>query len=249
MGYYTQYMSYQLYQFPISHYCEKVRFALDYKGLEYSVKNLLPGIHARTTSKLGSSTSVPLLVCDGESIQGSAQIISFLDARHEAQPLTPSDPDLRAEAMAWEQWLDSQVGKDVRLYCYDTLLNHRDIVSGFFTSDGPWWGPLYLKFGYSKLVRMMREHMGITPESAEAALQRTHSALDRLCAAYAEHKYLVGNRFSRADLAAAALFAPMFQPTQYGLAWPEVAPEPLQGAMDLMSPRLDWARRIYADHR
>ena len=38
-------MSRTLYQFPISHYCEKVRWAMDYKKLEYKAKNLLPGLH------------------------------------------------------------------------------------------------------------------------------------------------------------------------------------------------------------
>jgi glutathione S-transferase len=32
-----------LYQFQFSHYCEKARWALDYKGLAYAPKNLLPG--------------------------------------------------------------------------------------------------------------------------------------------------------------------------------------------------------------
>jgi hypothetical protein len=35
-----------LHQFPISHYCEKTRWNLDAKQLEYRVKNQLPGPHA-----------------------------------------------------------------------------------------------------------------------------------------------------------------------------------------------------------
>ena len=34
-----------LYQFPISHYCEKTRWHLDAKGLPYVTKNLVPGVH------------------------------------------------------------------------------------------------------------------------------------------------------------------------------------------------------------
>ena len=35
-------MSIVLYQFPISHYCEKVRWALAYKSISYQKINLLP---------------------------------------------------------------------------------------------------------------------------------------------------------------------------------------------------------------
>jgi glutathione S-transferase len=36
-----------LYQFQFSHFCEKARWALDYKDLPYTCKNLLPGLHTR----------------------------------------------------------------------------------------------------------------------------------------------------------------------------------------------------------
>ena len=52
-------MALVLYQFPISHFCEKARWALDYKGLDYTTKNLLPGLHVKTTKKLAARSSVP----------------------------------------------------------------------------------------------------------------------------------------------------------------------------------------------
>lgn len=65
-----------LYQFPISHYCEKVRWALDHKKLDYQVKNLLPGMHDGTATKLAGSSSLPILVHDGQAIQNSSDIIN-----------------------------------------------------------------------------------------------------------------------------------------------------------------------------
>ena len=35
----------ELYQFPLSHFCEKARWALDYKSIAYRPVNLLPGFH------------------------------------------------------------------------------------------------------------------------------------------------------------------------------------------------------------
>ena len=87
-----------LYQFPISHYCEKVRWALDYKGLDYTSKNLLPGIHLIVIKKIAQRSSVPVLV-DGEKIiQNSADIIDHLDRSYPGKPLTPADAALEQEA-------------------------------------------------------------------------------------------------------------------------------------------------------
>jgi glutathione S-transferase len=239
----------RLYQFPISHYCEKVRFALDYKGINYSTRNLLPGLHRFTTTRIGHGSSVPVLSRDGVAIQGSAAIITYLDEVFPEKPLTPSDPNLRAEALAWERWLDEGVGPAVRRYCYHTLLDHRGLTSGFFAKGGPWWGGLYLRVSYSALVKKMRRFMDINEATAADALTQTRGFLARLNEEYANHEFLVGQEFSRADLAAAALLAPMFQPPQYGLDWPVPMPQPLRDVYNELNPKLDWARRMYHDYR
>ena len=51
-------MALKLYQFAISHYCEKIRWALDYKGLNYETVNLLPGQHVKTIRKLTGGPDV-----------------------------------------------------------------------------------------------------------------------------------------------------------------------------------------------
>ena len=48
-----------LYQFSFSHFCEKARWAIDYKEETYTIKNLLPGPHLNVTKKLAPKTCVP----------------------------------------------------------------------------------------------------------------------------------------------------------------------------------------------
>ena len=61
-------MTVRLYQFAISHYSEKVRWALDHKGIRYQPVNLLPGQHMATIRKLtGQSSSVPVLEHDKDT--------------------------------------------------------------------------------------------------------------------------------------------------------------------------------------
>ena len=69
----------ELLLFPHSHYCEKGRWALDYKGLKYRPVPLLPGFHIRAVKKYAPDSSVTELITVEEAIQGSSAIIDFLD--------------------------------------------------------------------------------------------------------------------------------------------------------------------------
>ncbi|MCC0179772.1 glutathione S-transferase N-terminal domain-containing protein, partial [Waterburya agarophytonicola K14] len=50
----------------ISHYCEKVRWALDYFNIDYIEENHAPPFHRQYTSPYGGTT-VPVLVTDNKT--------------------------------------------------------------------------------------------------------------------------------------------------------------------------------------
>jgi glutathione S-transferase len=68
-----------LYQFQFSHFSEKARWALEYKGLPYIRRNLLPGLHMRVARQLAPKTCLPILVYNETIVQDSTSIITFLD--------------------------------------------------------------------------------------------------------------------------------------------------------------------------
>ncbi|MEE2732934.1 MAG: glutathione S-transferase [Pseudomonadota bacterium] len=242
-------MSLILYQFPISHFCEKAKWALDYKGLDYTTQNLLPGLHLKTTTKLAAKSSVPVLVHDGRSVQGSEQIITYLDEHFPEKKLTPVNSQEAQSAREWERYLDMEIGVHLRRYTYHTLLKHPNLVIGFFATDGPFWAKPFLKVMYPKLSKTMRKLMDVNEASAAKSRQSMLMALERLNDAVDENEFLVGNRFSRADLTAAALLAPLFMPPKYGLEWPDSMPEPLQSEVNALEPQLVWAKGIYEKYR
>ncbi|MBE9547798.1 MAG: glutathione S-transferase [Proteobacteria bacterium] len=239
----------KLYQFPISHYCEKIRWALDYKNIEYESVNLIPGLHIKQTKKMGLRSSVPILQHGGKYIQGSINIIDYLDLTFPQSQLSSGSVVLKSEALEWEKYLDKEVGVHVRRCIYHILLDHPAIVKPFFLKDGPWYGPLYLFLAYPKLVKVMREFMNINPESAAQSRKALNLAVDKLDAHYKGNNFLAGEQFSRADLSAAALLAPLTMEKQYGLDWPQQLPDDLRELMDEFSPRLGWVSRIYSSYR
>lgn len=242
-------MSITLYQFPISHYCEKVRWALDYKGLEWRAENLLPGLHVRQTRKMARRSAVPVLRDGQDCIQGSAAIISWLDERYPERPLTPVDPDLSRQALEWEDRLDRGVGVHVRLFAYHTLLDHPQLVKPMFLAGGRWWWRPFLHLSYGKLSAVMRKLMNINEETAKASQALIEQELSALAEIYRQRDFLVGDDFSRADLAAAALLAPLFMPQQYGVPWPDPLPDPLASWTQEHGHQLDWGRKLYQTYR
>lgn len=238
-----------LYQFPISHYCEKARWALAYKGLDYRQRNLLPGPHVAIAKQLAPRSSVPILVHDGRVIQGSRDVISYLDANFPERSLTPARDDLRQEALEWERYVDTEIGVHLRRFAYHTLLDHPEIVLPLFTQGGPWYGKFLMKLMFPKLRQRMRQLMDINDDTAQQSREHYERAIDRLAARLSDRAYLVGDSFTRADLAAAALLAPLCRPDQYGLHWPRPYPEPLEQAIAACRPKLGWVDRLYASHR
>lgn len=84
----------ELYLFPISHYCEKARWALDHHGIAHRVRDLAPGPHGLVLRRMGArGSTVPVLLVEGALIQGSAAIVDWADAqgREPERSLTPED--------------------------------------------------------------------------------------------------------------------------------------------------------------
>jgi glutathione S-transferase len=238
-----------LHQFPISHYCEKVRWALDYKGLEYRINNYLPGLHSRTANRLAATSSLPILVHDGKAVQNSSTIITYLDGNFRQRSLTPEDEALKQAALDWENFVDDQIGIAVRKVCYHVLLDNPAILVPLMAAKGPWYGPYLLKAVFPKLRAIMRNGMDINAKTASIANQQLTDALEKVDGQLQNRPFLVGEQFTRADLATASLLAPLCKLKQFGLTWPERFPEPLEAIIAQHSAKLAWVDKVYAAFR
>ena len=104
----------ELLQFRHSPYNEKVRWALDIKHVPHVRRSLLPGPHLAVVKKLTGRTTTPVLLAEGQAIDGSARIIDWLEARYPDPPVLPAHATERAEALRIQSWFDDDLTPRMR---------------------------------------------------------------------------------------------------------------------------------------
>ncbi len=245
-----------LWHLPVSHYSEKARWALDHKRIPHRRRAaIVPGAHmvaaAWLTRDPGNFT-FPVLQLDGEAIADSTAIIAALEERFPEPALYPADPDERRRALELEDFFDEQLGPHVRLLAFHELGNDRERFEAIVrrTVPGPLGRSTAGSAAYARAFTGLR--FGARDEEAAAlAREKIVAALDRLEAELGDGEYLVGERFTVADLTAAALFYPLVLPEDGPLPAEEPGPLGLERFRAPLQERRGyrWIEEIYRRHR
>ncbi|MBI2374772.1 MAG: glutathione S-transferase family protein [Deltaproteobacteria bacterium] len=240
-----------LHHFRVSHYNEKVRWALDFKRLPHLRKAYVPGFHVPAVRRLSGQNKVPVLVMGGRVVCGSDMILSELEAAHPVPPLTPSDPEGRARALALQKQYDDEVAPELRRIFWSTYLDDAPAVARMAT-DG-FGEPMELLFrsSFAVMKPLFRRNMGVDDGRAEAALERLPFYFDRLESELGGREYLVGSTFTVADLAVASVMTAIVRPPEFPYPLPEPWPRRLVEIRASVSkkPAFEWVQQIYARHR
>jgi glutathione S-transferase len=242
-----------LWHLPISHFSEKVRWALEWKRVPHRRRVMPPGLHPLGGLLLsrGQVYTMPVLAMDGRHIGDSTAIVGALEERFPERSLYPADPAERARALELEDWFDENLGPYVRQWGFNSLLTEPEAVRAFAVKQTE-WAPFPVPFGvfepFAKTFLAVRYSVADDAGVAEAR-RKLVVALDKLEAELDDGDYLVGDRFSVADLTAAALF--------YPLVLPEEGPwQPVRTAafLEFQAPIRDrpafhWVEEIFRRHR
>jgi glutathione S-transferase len=211
---------------PISHYCEKARWALDRAGVAYEERRHLPALHRVAVRRAGGGLTAPVLVCPrGTVLRESADIVSWADARAAtpAARMIPEDPELAREARALADDFDARLGPATRLWVYHEMFDHPALVQDAMTDGVPGWQRHAFRVGNKALGKVIARVLTINDETAVEAEQTFRAIWADVDARLADGRpYLVGERFSIADLTFAALAAPLIGPPNYGVRLPDV---------------------------
>jgi glutathione S-transferase len=245
----------RLITIPISHYCEKARWALERAGLAYSEERHVQGVHRIVARRAGGGSTVPVLVAPEGVFAESEQILAYADeSLPEAVRLFPADPESRTEVETVSRWLDEGLGPDGRRLMYAHMLEQRRLMLRVNCQGVPAWERRVMTALWPLAVRWGKRELGIGPASRHDDEARVRHAFDAVADRLADgRRYLCGDRFSAADLTFAALSASVLVPPEYGVSLPQPEILPAQIANPVRAfrahPAGEYALRLFREER
>ena len=219
-----------IYQSPWS---ERVRWALELKGLPYDKEEYQIGAGEEDLKRRTGQAQVPVLTVDGTVIPDSTAILDWLEREKPAPALLPRTDRERAWVGAWEELMDWALGPQGRFLILGRLLRSGDAG-----------------------IRQIGERLGTKYQYTPYAESHAREAVGRLLTILKHslegRSYLVGDAFTRADLTTAAMLA-VVNPAPDDLF---LFPAPLRpmftepSAQDaVFAPIFQWRDGIYRRHR
>jgi glutathione S-transferase len=245
----------RLITIPISHYCEKARWALERAGIAYREERHIQGIHMLYAKRAGGGITVPVLVTSDGTLGESEEILHWVDARTpDERRLFPADGDRRAEVERISRRLDAELGPRGRRLMYVHMLRVKDMLLEFNNTGVPRWEDRFMRSGFALVTPVVKRRLAIRPGvevADEAAIWRELEWVAELLAD--GRPFLSGERFGAADLTFAALSAAIVVPSDYGTPLPAIDAVP-QATRDFVErarehPAGRFALRLVAEHR
>lgn len=195
----------ELYHHGSSVCAAKVRFALAEKGLEWRGRyvDILAGEQFTPEFlTVNPKAVVPALVHDGRVVPESTVICEYLEDIAPEPPLYPRDAYERAQARLWAKTVDEELHPACSALTYIVSHRHAILRSGADSFEA------FLERGADE-GRAARERKwqwiryGLEAPGAAEQVRAYAAAIRRMQDALAERDWLVGERFSIADLAMA----------------------------------------------
>lgn len=212
----------RLVTIPISHYCEKARWSLERAGIAYREERHVQGVHRIYSRRAGGSGTVPVLVTPERALGESEQILEWVDAQlPEQQRLFPADAAQAQRARELSRRFDERLGPCARRLIYVRMFEQQDVMLRFNNQGVPRREALALRVMLPLAQRFLEHELDISSGIEAADEAAVWEQLDAVAELLADGRpYLLGERFSAADLTFAALSAAVVLPPLYGVPLP-----------------------------
>ena len=200
-----------LYQFPLSHFCEKARWLLDHKQLDYVAQNLIPGVHRAFAQLKTGQNKLPILKDGEQYIADSTQIALYLDDIYPEHRLLRSDPALREQALEINH-IANELGLHVRRWGLAHALAESDESLDIMIGEKGYLRQ-FEKFSKPILKTLVSKSYQLNKEKVEESKLVMDQIIVDLNQKLIENecKYLVGDRLGLADIAVCSMLSPLLE--------------------------------------
>lgn len=242
----------ELYQFELSHFSEKVRLILDYKGLEYRKIEVTPGVGQVELLQKSGSRQVPVLKDGSTYIADSTEIAFYLDRKYPANPILPEDDLARGQCLLMEEWADESIALKARKALVGALNQNQTLRTAFLPNQTPDVLKSVVSAIPGQFLDVLGAGVGFGGEAVKEANKGLRQDLEALCLILERQPYLTGDTPTLADLAVAGLSMILKFPEGSYLDIPaSLKGKGIPGLADNSSfdTFFSWRDRLYADFR
>ena len=237
----------------LSHYCEKVRWAMDYLNIDYQEESHSPLFHRQYTSRYGGTT-VPVLVTENKALTDSHDILEYLNGISKNKKLYPEDPQQRDRVETLEKLFDEKLGVATRTWGYYYAIQKPLTVAIAWGIKAPLIEKIKTIVSFPKIPQVLKAFYKISPRTKDAALKDIKEVFATVSQELSSgQQYLVGDRISAADITFAALASPILRPPNhpiYSSDLSKISDERLAVVEELRStPAGELVMRMYREHR
>lgn len=242
---------FKLFTINMSHYSEKIRWLLDYEGFDYQEEALTPFVHALPMLLKGKRkrTTVPVIQQGSTCVQDSPRIVAWL--LKEYGPLKSIPEDLEDEILEVQQRFDL-IGKPVARYLYHSGFAHPALIKNIWTQFAKPWENAVVRVFYPPIKSLFKNKLRINDKDVAKAEQKIDQEIKWLEQRLSDgRQFLVGDRFTVADITAASLLAPLACPVEHPIYGTKDFREKIAGSAKKWagSPALEWVRIMYTQNR
>ena len=200
-----------LYQFPLSHFCEKARWLLDHKELDYVAHNLIPGVHRAFAQLKTGQNRLPILRDQDRWIADSTEIALYLDEVYPEHSLLRADLQQRELALEINQQA-TELGMHVRRWgLAHTLSQSEESLDILIGEKG--YLRQFEKYSKPIIKALLSKGYQLNVDKVAESKQRMDVLIELLNQRLIENhgRYFVGERLGLADIAVCSMLAPLLE--------------------------------------
>ena len=237
----------------ISHYCEKVRWAMDYLSIDYVEENHAPPFHREYTSRHGGTT-VPVLVTDKKALVDSHDILHYLDSVSADRQLYPPDPELRDRVETLEELFDRRLGVATRCWAYYYAIKKPLAIAIAWGKQAPLIEKIKIAIAFPKIPNLLKQNYNLTLEGKDSAWREIREIFTLVNQKLnSGQQYLVSDCLSAADITFAALASPVIRPKNHPIYDSQLSKFPTEMVEVIeelrATPAGELVLRMYREHR
>ncbi len=250
----NQEKSTRLITIPVSHYCEKVRWALSKLKISFVEEGHMPPFHRFITGKLGGS-STPILITNKGVFTDSNDIFKYLDLIvSDDLKIYPKDIKLSQKVEELEKLFNSKLGPCTRRWGYSYVMNDKKRMQTLWTINVPRFEKVLFPIVFPQMRFITRQQFDINPDSVSKACENIRSIFEQVSELLSDgRKYLVGDRLSAADITFSALASPVILPPEHPIQQTSLEDLPPKMVSEIKefraTPAGAFVLRLYATER